>query len=297
MTLWVDYSDGRPGGAALAAARVTGAFRYVSAGSPGKLITAAEYADLVAHGIRVLLVDELNTHDAEGGFTAGAARAQAALSTARAYGIPDSVGIAAAADEHLTAALAAGEADVTSALAYVAGFVSVLGLARTGAYGPAELIDAVHATNAAEWTWKWGTAPTAAEQAWLTFWQRNAGQTTQVINGVTCDLNDQFNSIPGGPMTNPDETVLQRGSLPGAPETGTTSVDAVAEYSDANKDLELAAIAKDDTDINAVAAQVAALASGVQSSFAVLAAQVAALQPTELTGTATVTIPLTPKTS
>lgn len=191
MAVWVDYSAGRPGGAALKAAGVNGAIRYVSAGSSGKLITAAEYSDLTIHGIQVLLVYELGTTDALGGYTAGAAHAQAALSTARAYGIPDTVGIAAASDMHLTAA------QVPTAVQYVQGFASVLGVARTGAYGFAEMVDAVHAANAAGWYWKCGSAPTTAEAAWVNFWQRNAGTTTQVINGVTCDLNDQINPIAG----------------------------------------------------------------------------------------------------
>lgn len=198
--LWVDYSGGRPGGAALKAAGITGAIRYVSAGSAGKLVTAAEYADLVAHGVQVLLVYELGVHDAEGGYTQGAAHAQAALSTARAYGIPDSVGIAAAADEHLTAG------QVPAAVDYVRGFRDVLGKNRTGAYGFAEFVDAVHTAGYAGWYWKCGSAPSAAESGWVNFWQRNTGQTTQVINGIICDLNEERIPVTGVdmPLTNDD---------------------------------------------------------------------------------------------
>jgi hypothetical protein len=224
MTVWVDYSGGRPGGAALKAAGITGAIRYVSAGSAGKLITAAEYADLVAHGLQVLLVYELGVHDAEGGYTQGAAHAQAALSTARAYGIPDSVGIAAAADEHLTAGQVPAAAD------YVRGFRDVLGQARTGAYGFEEFITAVHAAGWASWHWKCGSAPTAAERAWVTFWQRNTGQTTQTINGVVCDLNDQINPIGDDmPLTNDDIAAIWAYQFGGSdPLNNQAPMDAIA---------------------------------------------------------------------
>jgi hypothetical protein len=263
--LWVDYSAGRPGGAALDAANVVGVFRYVSAGSAGKLITAAEYADLVAHGIAVLLVYEYSTHDAEGGFTAGAAHAQAALSTARAYGIPDTVGIAAACDEHLSAA------QVPTAIEYVAGFVSVLELPRTGAYGPAELIDAVHSANAAGWTWKWGSAPTAAEQQWLTFWQRNAAPSTIVIGGVTCDRNDQYNPIPGGTMSDP------------IADQNTADLEGYVFKGGANTRSWTASVVPDGCDESSLFGRVVDLQNGVTQCLAALsalAAAVAKLTPT-----------------
>lgn len=279
MTIWVDYSAGRPGGAALKAAGITGAIRYVSAGNAGKLITAAEYADLVAHGVQVLLVYELGVHDAEGGYTQGAAHAQAALSTARAYGIPDTVGIAAAADEHLTAG------QIPAAVDYVRGFRDVLGQARTGAYGFEEFIAAVHAAGWASWHWKCGSAPTAAERAWVTFWQRNTGQTTQTINGVVCDLNDQINPLPEeitmdwtDELTNPhDATQTSRaGDL----------LWEIDLWCARNGD----AIAAAQAAIATQAAQITALQTELDT---VKAAQGA----TELTGTATVTIPLAPKTT
>lgn len=182
---WADYSGGYPGGAALKAAGFTGVIRYVGIGRSTKRITGAEYRDLVAHGLEVLLVCELDTHDAEGGYNAGVSNARAALADARNLGIPDSVGIAAAADEHLNSA------QVAVAVQYVRGFHDVLGEARTGAYGFAELVDAVHPTGYAGWTWKCGTGPTGAEGSWLTFWQRNVAPTTETVNGVIVDIDDE----------------------------------------------------------------------------------------------------------
>lgn len=186
--LWADYSSGRPGGAALKAAGITGVIRYVGVGSAGKRINAAEYHDLVANGVQVLLVVELGINDVAGGYPAGVANATAALNDARGMGIPDSVGIAAACDEHLASS------QIPTALAYVQGFRDVLGSTRTGAYGFAEFVDAVHAVGTAGWWWKCGTAPTLSESQWVTFWQRNSGQTTETINKVVVDLNAQYNN-------------------------------------------------------------------------------------------------------
>jgi hypothetical protein len=191
IATWADYSGGYPGGAALRAAGIAGVIRYVGLGSSSKRITRAEYLDLVANGIEVRLVAELGTHDAEGGYAAGVANARAALADARALGIPDTVGIAAACDEHLTSA------QVPTAVQYAHGFADVLGTDRAGAYGFAEFVDAVHAADIVGWWWKCGSAPTAAEAAWITFWQRNAGQTTQTINRVLVDIDDEENTIGG----------------------------------------------------------------------------------------------------
>jgi hypothetical protein len=189
---WADFSGGRPGAAALKAAGFTGVIRYIGLGSAGKLITAAEYADYAVSGVQVLLVVELNTTDAQGGYAAGVANATIALNDARGMGLPDSVGIAAACDEHLTAG------QITTCLAYVQGFRDVLGYSRTGAYGFAEFVDAVHSAGLAGWWWKCGNAPTLQESQWVTFWQRNNGLTTEVINKVQVDINDQDNSISSG---------------------------------------------------------------------------------------------------
>src|SRR5436309_16115618 len=97
---WADYSGGRPTAAALKSAGFGGVIRYVGMGGSGKRITAAEYRELVAGGIQVLLVTESQVTDAWGGYNAGVANAKTAVAAARALGIPDSVGIAGAAESH-----------------------------------------------------------------------------------------------------------------------------------------------------------------------------------------------------
>jgi Domain of unknown function (DUF1906) len=200
---WADYSAGYPGGAALVAAGFVGIIAYVGLGSGPKLITAADYQDAIAHGLRVLLVAELDIRDAEGGYPAGVTNAQKALADARSKGIPDSVGIAATCDEHLT------PAQISTCVDYVRGFRDVLGQARTGAYGFAEFVDAVHSQGYAGWWWKSGAAPTASESQWVTFWQQNTGAV--VVNKISVDVDQQFNPV-GADLT-PEEHTWQEAIL------------------------------------------------------------------------------------
>lgn len=206
MTLWADYSAGRPSGSALKAAGFGGVIRYVGIGGPEKRITAAEYSDLVASGVQVLLVAEQWTTDAWGGRALGQANARAALNEARALGIPDSVGIAAAADAH-----AANQDQINAAVEYARGFQDVLGKARTGFYGFVEVLNAVHAADVGSWYWRCGAVPSAAEKAWVNFWQRNAGTTVAYVSGIQCDINEQYNPV-GVDMSfdQPDRDMLAR---------------------------------------------------------------------------------------
>lgn len=195
---WADYSGGRPSGAALKAAGFLGVIRYVGIGNSGKRITAAEYRDLVANGLQVLLVAELGTGDAWGttsddDYARGRANAASAVADARAMGIPDSVPIFAAADAH-----AANQGQINDAVAYCRGFRDVLGLGRTGFYGFSETLTAVRNAGVASWFWRCGSQPTAAEQTWTHFWQRNAAPTTTTVAGVQCDLNEQYLPITAG---------------------------------------------------------------------------------------------------
>lgn len=193
--LWADYSAGRPSGAALRAAGFGGAIRYIGLGSAGKRITAAEYQDLTAAGISVLLVAEYDTNDAWRGYDTGKANAEIALAEARALGIPDSVGIAGAADAH-----ASGQAQLDAAVAYARGFGDVLGRSRAGFYGFPEVVNAVRGAGVVSWYWRCGAEPSYGDKLWLHFWQRNAGETLRWVSGVPCDINEQYNAVTGGDM-------------------------------------------------------------------------------------------------
>lgn len=176
-----------------------GVIRYVGLGGTTKRLSAGEYANLKANGVLVLLVAELDTHDAEAGYSGGVANANAALADARAIGVADAdIFIFCAADEHLSAG------QIPTAVAYAKGFQDVLGQGRTGPYGFAEYVDAVHAAGIGSAYWKCGAAPTPGE-TWVTFWQRNSGQTSQTINHVIVDINDQLTALAIGDDLTPEQ--------------------------------------------------------------------------------------------
>ncbi|PKV95933.1 uncharacterized protein DUF1906 [Amycolatopsis echigonensis] len=246
---WADFSAGWPGAAALKAAGYTGAICYVGLGSGTKRLTAAHYQDCVANGLQVLLVAEYDTHDAEHGYATGHANAQLALDDARALGIPDTVGIACVADEHLT------PDQIPTAVEYARGFHDVLGLARTGAYGFGEFVDAVHAAGLASWWWRCGSTP---DEPWMTFWQRNDGTT--VVGGVQVDIDEQYQPIQedtvsftdiigtrkdGTPITAGDALAnLYLGAYYGGGDAGAGAVYPVVNALNAKLDALTAAVAK-----------------------------------------------------
>lgn len=84
-----DYSAGRPGGAALAAAGVKVVGRYAAAGRAGININAAEVADLRAHGIDVFIYNEHEASYMNGGAARAATVAPAAVKVCRDAGLPD----------------------------------------------------------------------------------------------------------------------------------------------------------------------------------------------------------------
>lgn len=197
MVQWADFSGRPPGAAALKASGFSGVIRYIGLGSEGKQIHRAEYEDYVHNGVDVLLVAELTISDAWAALddrATGVARAQLAMTDARAEGIPDSVPIAWAADSHATAA------QVRDAVEYGRGFQAVLG-SRSGAYGFMETLRAVRAAGGASWYWLAGAKPSAADQAWVNIWQRN--DSTRTVGGIVCDINETY--APMGPHTLEDD--------------------------------------------------------------------------------------------
>jgi glycoside hydrolase-like protein len=190
MARWLDFSGSPPGAATIAANGYVGVLRYIGLGGSWKHIQAAEYQDYVAHGLKVMLVAQGGTDDAWGSaddYAAGRNAAITAVNDARAKGIPDSVHIACAADAH-----AANQQQIDDCVRYAAGFASVLGRTRSGFYGFSETSQAVHASGSVGWHWRCGTVPSAADQAWVNFWQRNTAPTTVVLNGTTCDINEEY---------------------------------------------------------------------------------------------------------
>ena len=142
------------------------------------------YQAHVSAGRMVLLAAENAGNDPAGGFAGGAAMAQRALSDANSVGYPDTLPIFFCADGWL----ASNNITVEVAMSYLDGAASVMGKARTGAYGFRDFIEAARQGGHANWFWLCGTAPTDAEvaQGWPDFYQWNNG--TIDPGGVAADL-------------------------------------------------------------------------------------------------------------
>ncbi len=195
--VWLDYSAGTIPGAVLATSRaygqpIRGVIRYVDAPGNGnvKCITPAEYRDLQAVGMGVLLVFEHQTTDAINGHAAGVINAQRALAGADQLGY--SGPILMASDMHLNDP--AHPEYLPNALAYLDGAASVLGLARLGAYGFPELMSAC--VGRASVLWQCGSPPPANNPDGVHFWQVN-NTTSPVLAGIACDINVPMTAVPG----------------------------------------------------------------------------------------------------
>jgi hypothetical protein len=204
MAILLDYSAGQLTGGAMANATVVvnnvgvhpaGAIRYSGTPQYGKNTTPAEVASLHAAGREVHGVFEIGTADFLGGFNAGANNARALLADANRCGITGALFMSA--DQHLSAG------QIGTWVAYVHGAFTVLGN-RLGVYGFSEALLAVR--GIAHYFWQAGAHPSATGTAsFVNVWQRNSGQTTMVVSGIQCDINDVL--IPLGadvPLTDTD---------------------------------------------------------------------------------------------
>ena len=160
--------------------------RYIGYPDNPKCIThyPGAYQRHVHAGRTVLLVIEHDGTDPQGGHDGGVAMARRALADARTIGYPDSLPIFFSADGWLPTL----NVSVPTAMAYLDGAASVLGKARTGAYGFRDFLQAARDGGHARWRWLAGAPPTGAEvAAELThFYQWNGGTLT--IGGMAADL-------------------------------------------------------------------------------------------------------------
>ena len=195
----VDYSSGRPSGAALAAAGVGFAARYVSHTS-SKNITASEAADLAAHGVWTVLVWETTANRAGAGKSAGIADATEALAQATAAGMPAGRPLYFAVD---------WDANPSVVVPYFQGVASVLGLDRTGAYGGYKVIKYLLDHGLIAWAWQ--TAAWSGGQ-WDARAHIRQPATTVRINGVACDNDtsqqEDFGQWMPGNITPEDDVAL-----------------------------------------------------------------------------------------
>lgn len=143
----VDFSYGRPGGAALAAAGKRFAVRYIN-GAQGKALSAAEIADYQAHGLAICLVFESSKGEPLSGPAAGRADAALARDNAAALGVPAAVPIYFAVDFNVTAN------EMPAIDAYLLAAAEVLGAARVGVYGHNRLMAHCAKVGSARWFWQ-----------------------------------------------------------------------------------------------------------------------------------------------
>lgn len=204
---WVDYSGDKRTGAQVAATtwngnRITGAIRYIDA--PNLLKTKhtnkTEYDSLVAAGLKVRLVFQNNTKDADGGYAAGVANAQRAKAGADYLGYKGVIFFTNDRTELPSP---------STWQAYLDGAASVLGKDRVGAYGFMNAMNAAVGHAAA--FWQSGRESELVNHA--NYYQWNNGRV--YIAGLEADLNKVIKDyVPGAgatvPLAKGDAELMER---------------------------------------------------------------------------------------
>lgn len=181
--LGLDYAGGRPGGAAIAEANFAFVCRYLSDGGPGlpgKLLTPGEYADLQAHGVRVVLNWETTSNRMLGGHAAGVADGFAANAVAGALGVPGDRPIYFSCDMDATPAQQAVIDE------YLQGAASVIGAGRVGIYGSYYVVRRCLDNGTATWAWQTVAWSGGQVEPRAHIYQRGG---TVTVGGVPCDVN------------------------------------------------------------------------------------------------------------
>lgn len=209
----VDYAGGRIPGADVLAAGFSFALRYLAPGGdslPSKQLTPDEAANDIAAGLGLVSNWESTGVDAEQGFAAGVADAQASAAQHALCGGP--------ANRPIFFSLDWDEDDSqdTAVFAYFQGVASIIGLARTGAYGGYWIIKRLFDAGLITWGWQteaWSSdpnhlGPDGPDGTYLDpraqILQRNMSGYAY-IDGVQCDINEaqtsdygQWNYTGGG---------------------------------------------------------------------------------------------------
>jgi glycoside hydrolase-like protein len=195
----VDYSYGRPGGAALAKADKHFAVRYIT-GDKTKPIDSAEIADLRAHGIAICLVFESTKGRAlTGGYGGGATDAAASVARMATLHIPP-IPVYFAVDTDTTLD------DQPNIDAYLRGAASVIGLPRTGVYANNRIVDHCAQVKTAAWFWQtyaWSHGLVSDHAHLLQY------RNSQSIGGAAVDFDRALQSQYGqwaSPGTLPDSS-------------------------------------------------------------------------------------------
>ena len=199
-TYGVDYSFARPSPASIVSGGFTFVCRYLS-NDASKNLSASEAASLKAAGLDIVSNWEDGAMNALGGHAQGVADATTAASQASACGEPSTRPIYFSIDfEPVSSQTAAIEA-------YFEGVASVIGLARTGAYGGYGIVNQLFSDGKITWAWQ--------TYAWSNGQWSGKAQLRQIENGIDDDEEDKDEAVatdfgqwgPGAPVTAP------RGSL------------------------------------------------------------------------------------
>jgi hypothetical protein len=190
----IDYSWGRPRPSAVVAAGYTFVCRYVSWSTSGKNLTRSEANALRAAGLDIVTNWEYEPSEALDGYNAGARNATEAHRQAVACGMPADRPIYFSVDFDPTS----GQQSAINS--YFDGVASVIGRARTGAYGGYGAIDRLFDAGKIRWGWQ--------TYAWSGGNWDSRAKLRQVQNGITvdgadCDRNEahaaDFGQWGGGP--------------------------------------------------------------------------------------------------
>lgn len=225
------FFDGinHPPASTLIADGLDGCMLYLGTPSSGKDLTAAQYADYKAHGLKTAVGYEHVTTDWQGGTAAGNAHAAAFLADAKAKGVSMDDPFWVAIDTHVASS------DLPTVVAYVTAYVAAVRAGewrgRSGGYGFPEVTTALHAAGVVDWYW--GSGRRADQPAFINIWQDNT--QTILVGGSADDEDWELIPIPQeDSMTDPNATPLDRENptYDGSTLAGQTSVEGMAQRFD-----------------------------------------------------------------
>lgn len=187
-----DYSMGRPGGQALAAAGVTFVMRYAARGRDNVNVHRDEVDDLLSHGIAVGVVNEHEAAYLLGGHSRGADAAAGARDVAVAAGLSGNLPIYFACDFDATLGgppvSAAAIDNMRRLLDTLQGAATALGgWQYVGLYGSVFVQDWIYVNTPLSRFWQCAAWSRGVVSPRAAIYQR-AQQIT--VNGVSCDVND-----------------------------------------------------------------------------------------------------------
>jgi hypothetical protein len=302
--LGLDYSGGRPSGAAVHAAGYGFVVRYLDNGLSGRVnLTAGEVSDMHSAGVAVALVWErkiLGQPDrATQGHPAGVADAQAALAQAQAVGLAGSP-IYFAVDFDIpdySPSATSPRAKLGPVGDYFDGIASVLDHGRIGIYGGYWAVSRALDAGLAAWAWQTVAWSGGHEDPRIHLYQR-VGAT--YVAGVECDVNEarQTNFGQQGETMAIDwsDTVTPAGLPPNKVADLLGYADEFARKANDNSAAALAESKTTSSKVDALAAQHATDMAALATRLDALTAAIAAQHPgttgdIHVEGTLTVTAP------